>query len=379
MSHSNNKILPAAPIAGYQQAKVAIDDAIARVISSGIFINGEEGAAFESEFAGYLGGGAVAGVANGTDALELALRALGVGKNDRVLTVANTVTATIAAIVACGATVEFVEIDQATMLMDPEALAERLQRGDMPRVKAIVPVHLYGHGCNMPAIIGLAKEHRCLVLEDCAQAHGASIDGRKLGTWGDMAAFSFYPTKNLGALGDAGAVAGAPHMIERVRRLRQYGWETRYISEMHGRNSRLDELQAAILRARLQRLEEENTHRDRIARLYLNNLQDLPLQLPVVATGYKHSWHQFVIRTPVRNKIQEFMESRGIICGVLYPVPIHQQPAYAAEVQLPKSERACAEVLSLPLHLGIDEAAANRVVCELRLACRQVCGLGAIS
>ncbi|HLP26710.1 MAG TPA: aminotransferase class V-fold PLP-dependent enzyme, partial [Acidobacteriota bacterium] len=220
MADVPRRIFSADPKAGYCTAKPEIDAAIARVLDSGTYIHGRELTAFEAEFAQFLGATGCVGVANGTDAIELALRALGVGAGDRVATVANTVSATVAAIVATGAEPVFVEIDPATMLMDAAALTETLRADTVRQIKAIVPVHLYGQGCDMPAIMAAARAHGARVLEDCAQAHGARVAGRTAGSWGDLAAFSFYPTKNLGALGDGGAVVGGDaEALERVRLL----------------------------------------------------------------------------------------------------------------------------------------------------------------
>jgi dTDP-4-amino-4,6-dideoxygalactose transaminase len=355
------------PKSGYLAAKTEIDASIARVLTSGTYIHGPELATFEKEFANFLGANGCAGVANGTDAIELGLRALGVGSGDCVATVANTVTATAAAIVATGAEPVFVEIERGTMLMDARALESTLRADTARRIKAIVPVHLYGQACDMPAIMAAARAHGAKVLEDCAQAHGSQIGGRTAGTWGDLAAFSFYPTKNLGALGDAGAVVGGDGAaLERVRLLRQYGWRTRYVSDEHGRNSRLDELQAGILRARLTRLAAENAHRETLAQFYRTALAGADVMLPKVEAGRTHTWHQFVIRSPRRDALKASLEAKGIFCGVLYPVPIYRQRAYAQPVSLPETEAACAEVLSLPLHPGLTLADAERVASALR-------------
>lgn len=354
------------PKAGYLAAKEEIDAAIARVLASGTYIHGPEVAEFEREWAGFLGAAGAVGVANGTDAIELALRALGVGHGDVVATVSNTVTATVAAIVATGADPYFVEIDAATMLMDPTALERACSTGGVT-FKVVLPVHLYGLGCDMAAIGAVARQHGAKVVEDCAQAHGAKIGGQTVGTFGDLAAFSFYPTKNLGALGDAGAVAGLDgELVERVRLLRQYGWRTRYVADSHGRNSRLDEVQAAILRVRLRRLEQENAHRARLAAGYLRELAGTSLRLPAVPAGRTHTWHQFVVRTPRRESLRAHLQVQGIHCGVLYPVPIHHQPAYRRTASLPVTEAACAEVLSLPLHPGLSEEDVEQVCVAVR-------------
>ncbi|MBI2511134.1 MAG: DegT/DnrJ/EryC1/StrS family aminotransferase [Opitutae bacterium] len=369
MPDTLRQLYSADPKAGYLAAKAEIDAAVARVLASGTYIHGRELAAFESEFAAFLGARGCAGVANGTDAIELALRALGIGAGDRVATVANTVTATVAAIVATGAEPVFVEIESDTMLMDARALEVVLRADTERRIKAVVPVHLYGQACDMPEIVAVALAHGAKVLEDCAQAHGATVSGRTAGTWGDLAAFSFYPTKNLGALGDGGAVVGGDAgALERVRLLRQYGWRTRYVSDEHGRNSRLDELQAAILRARLPRLAAENAYRAQFAARYLELLAGTPVRLPVVAAGRTHVWHQFVVRTAKREALRAALEAQGIFCGVLYPVPIYRQPGYAGDVARPLTEKACAEVISLPLHPGLTVADVERVAAAVRAA-----------
>ncbi|MBI2515746.1 MAG: DegT/DnrJ/EryC1/StrS family aminotransferase [Opitutae bacterium] len=366
-----SKILPADPKAGYLAAEAEIDAAIKRVMHSGHYILGAENEAFEKEFASYLGVAEVAAAANGTDALELALRAAGIGAGDKVITVANTVTATAAAIVAVGAKPVFVEIEPETMLLDLGATEQLLTTVRDPRIKAVVPVHLYGQPVDLPRLMEIARTHNLAVIEDCAQAHGAAVGGRKAGAWGQLAAFSFYPTKNLGAFGDGGAVAGSdPVLLEKVRLLRQYGWRKRYVSELHGRNSRLDELQAAILRVRLGRLETENAHRAALAARYTERLRDGPVRLPATAPGRVHVWHQYVVRTPQRDTLRAHLEQQGILCGVLYPVPVHRQPAYhRVELTLPETERACAEVLSLPLHGGLQTGDIDRV-CDAVLAWR---------
>ena len=365
------RILPADPKAGYLAARAEIDAAIQRVLQSGTYIHGPELAAFETEFASTLGAAGVVGVANGTDAIELALRALGIGPGDKVATVANTVTATVSAIVATGAEPVYIEIEPASMLMDARALQAALSAPEGRAIKAIVPVHLYGQACDMPAIMQLARRHGVKVVEDCAQAHASIVGGQCAGTWGDLAAFSFYPTKNLGALGDAGAVVGGDATaLERVRQLRQYGWRTRYVSDEHGRNSRLDEIQAAILRVRLQRLVAENSHRTLLATRYLAELASCNATLPVLLPDRIHTWHQFVIRTPRRDALKTHLEKSGIIAGVLYPVPVHHQPAYHQSVSLPVTEQACAEVLSLPLHPGLTTEDVARVAAVVADFCR---------
>jgi len=363
-----SKILPADPKASYLAAQAEIDAAMRRVMLSGHYILGPEVDAFEKEFSAWCGTTGTVGVANGTDAIELALLAAGIGPGDKVVTVANTVTATASAIVATGAKPVFVDSAPDTMLMDLAALETMLSKLRDPKIKAVVPVHLYGQAVDMPRLMELAVRHHLFVLEDCAQAHGALVGGKMAGSWGQLASFSFYPTKSIGAFGDAGAVTGRDAaLLEKVRLLRQYGWRRRYVSDHHGRNSRLDEIQAAILRVRLARLEIENKRRQELAGLYLAALPGAPLILPVVAEGRTHTWHQFVVRTPRRDELQAHLARKDIVCGVLYPVPIHRQPAYHdASLSLPQTEQACVEVLSLPLHPGLTNDDVARVAREVR-------------
>jgi len=362
------KIIPADPKAIYLASRADIDAAVQRVLQSGLYILGPEVDAFEREYSAWLGVAGTVGVANGTDAIELALKAAGIGAGDKVVTVANTLSATITAIAATGAKVIYVEIEPATMLMDVTALETMLATLRDPKIKAVVPVHLYGQAVDMPRLMEVAARHNLVVVEDCAQAHGAMIGGRKAGAWGQLAAFSFYPTKNLGALGDGGAIcANDLLLVEKARALRQYGWRRRYVSETTGRNSRLDELQAAILRARLPGLEAENARREAIAAQYLTGLKGSDLALPVTAAGRRHCWHQFVVRTPRREELKVHLEKKDIVCGVLYPVPIHRQPAYHdATLSLPLTEQACAEVLSLPLHPTLSDGDVARVIREVK-------------
>ena len=352
------------PKAGFLAHANEIRAAIDRVLAGGHYILGPEVEAFEREFAACHGGGHVVGVANGTEALELALRVAGVGPGDTVVTVANTASATAAAIQQIGACPRFVEIDAATMLLSPAALEAALAASP-GQVKAVVPVHLYGHPADLPALVEIATRHGAKVVEDCAQAHGAAFRERPTGTWGAAAAYSFYPTKNLGALGDGGAVFTRDAAVaEQVRRLRQYGWRERYVSEIPGRNSRLDEVQAAILRVKLRHLDVENNLRQVRAARYLKNLAGSAIELPVTAAGAEPVWHQFAVRTPRRDALRAYLAARGIQAGVLYPVPLHRQPAYAdPALALPETERACAEVLCLPVHPAVTAEDVDRV-CE---------------
>lgn len=361
-----SRILTADPKAGFTAHADEIREVIERVLASGYYVLGPEVTAFEQEWSEYLGGGHTIGVANGTEALELALRAVGIGTGDRVVTVANTVSATAAAIQQIGAQPIFVEIDDAAMTMSPDTL-KALFASSYEVIKAVVPVHLYGRPVAMPEIVEIAAKHGAKVVEDCAQAHGASWGGRKVGTFGDAAAFSFYPTKNLGAIGDGGAVfTKNKGMAEKISQLRQYGWRERYVSEEPGRNSRLDEIQAAILRVKLRSLDVENRLRANYAERYFNLLKTTDLKLPLADDAQtKSAWHQFSVRTPRRDELKNHLAESGVHCGVLYPVPLHHQPAYLSSVNLPLSERACEEVLCLPVHPGLSAADIDRVASEI--------------
>jgi dTDP-4-amino-4,6-dideoxygalactose transaminase len=322
--------------------------AFARVLRSGWFILGEEVATFEREFAAWLGLAHCVGVASGTDAVTLALRALGIGPGDEVLTVAHTAVATVAAIAATGATPVLVDIDEQAYSMDPAAAA----RAVTPRTKAMVPVHLYGQTADMDALLAVAQQHKLAVVEDCAQAHGAMYKGRPAGSFGVAAAFSFYPTKNLGALGDGGAVvSNDTALAERVRTLRQYGWRERYISDVAGVNSRLDELQAALLRVKLAHLHAWNAARRAHAQQYHALLRNVrtPLELP----QRRHVYHLYVIRCAQRDRVMAALRAQGIGTAIHYPRAVHQQPAYAALAPrggLPVTERIVLEILSLPMY-----------------------------
>jgi dTDP-3-amino-3,4,6-trideoxy-alpha-D-glucose transaminase len=352
--------------ADYRELSAEIDTAVGRVLGSGWYILGEEVAGFESEFAAYHGVSHAVGVASGTDALLLALRALEIGPGDEVITVAHTAVATVAAIELSGATPVFVDVDAATGTLDPALLPAAVSS----RTRAIVPVHLYGHPADLEPILAVAGQHEGVaVLEDCAQAHGATYRNRLVGSWGDLAAFSFYPTKNLGALGDGGAVITHDGTLaERLRMLRQYGWRERYVSQVAGYNSRLDEIQAAVLRVKLRHLEARNEARRRLAACYDERLAGSGLVLPVERPGNKHVYHLYVVQSPQRQRVQEWLKVNGIGTAVHYPVPVHLQPAYhhlGYEVgSLPVTERLAKQVLSLPLYPQLSLGQVD-AVCDL--------------
>lgn len=343
----------------------ALKAAAARVIDSGWYVLGEEVKAFECEFATYCGARHAIGVGNGLDALALILRAyreLGLLKDgDEVLVPANTFIATFLAVSQTGLVPVPVEPDPHSFNIDPERVAEAIG----PRTRAIVAVHLYGQLADMSALAALASERGLLLIEDAAQAHGAELDGRKVGTLGDAAAFSFFPTKNLGALGDGGAVVTHDDALAtQVAALRNYGSETKYHHRWQGVNSRLDELQAAFLRVKLAFLDEDVDHRRRVARHYLQGIRHPAIGLPDVRHQARHAWHLFVVRCERRDDLQAHLHAAGIQTQVHYPVPLHRQPAYASlhGLALPVTDRLHAEVLSLPMSPAMDEVSVERVI-----------------
>jgi len=359
------------PRAGYLEHREEFDSAWRRVLESGRYILGPEVAAFEREFGEFLGLPPVVGVANGTDALHLALRCAGVGEGDRVYTVAHTAVATVAAVVLARATPVFVDIDPATCTLDANRLDEAARHerthGGASRPKAVVVVHLYGHPANMPAILDIARRHDLAVVEDCAQGHGAALHGRKAGCWGDVAAFSFYPTKNLGTFGDGGAIAASDTaLLAHSRRLREYGWDCKRLSVEPGVNSRLDELHAALLRVKLKYLDAENAARRALAAIYDAGLKGTAVQTPVVRPGSTHVYHQYVVRSPRRDALRGSLQERGIGTLVHYTPPAHQHPAFRQyhdlERPLPETERAAAEVVSLPMYPQLKADEARRVI-----------------
>lgn len=337
--------------AEYQQHRAEIDAAIAGVLQRGWYILGQEVASFEAEFAAFCGVREAVGVATGSDALLLALRAAGIGPGDEVITASHTAVATVAAIELSGAQPILVDVSPDTYTLDPDAAAAAVTS----RTRALIPVHLYGHPAPLGPLLALAQRRQLFVLEDCAQAHGALYQGRPVGSWGHAAAFSFYPTKNLGALGDGGAVVtNDPRLAEQVRRLRQYGWRERYISEQPGYNSRLDEIQAAILRVKLRYLHQANARRQGLAAAYDEALRDWPVVTPVTAPDCTHVYHLYVIQAAQRDALRDHLQGDGIGAAIHYPAPVHVQPAYHrlgyAPGSLPVTEALAGRILSLPLY-----------------------------
>lgn len=353
--------------ATYHELREEIDQAVGRVLAGGWYILGSEVEAFEREFAEYLGVKHCIGVGNGLDALHLALKARGLGPGDEVLVPSNTYIATWLAVSYCGATPVPIEPDEATYNLDPA----RLEAAITPRTKAIVPVHLYGQSADMALIMALAERYGLWVLEDAAQAHGATYRGQPTGGLGHAAGWSFYPGKNLGAFGDAGAITtNDDQLAEQVRMLRNYGSKVKYYNEVAGFNSRLDEIQAAVLRVKLKHLDEWNRRRQEIAAFYLQNLAGTGLTMPTVPATNEHVWHLFVVRSPRRDALQKHLQAAGIGTVIHYPVPPHLQKAYQ-ELDLPEgsfpiSEALHREVLSLPMGPHLTEAQAAAVVKAVR-------------
>lgn len=344
--------------------RTEIDRAIAAVLDSGQLILGPLTAAFEDEFARFCGTRNAVGVGNGLDALTLIIRAFGLGAGDEVIVPANTFIATALAVSANGCTPVFADPDPETMLLDPEVVETLIT----PRTRAIVAVHLYGRLCDMRALSEIARRHGLRLIEDAAQAHGAERDGRRAGALGDAAGFSFYPTKNLGCLGDGGAVTTDDDALaDRIRMLRNYGSSKKNVHEIDGVNSRLDELQSAVLSARLPHLDRENERRREIALRYDELLGGTGLVLPSGGAA-DHVFHLYVVRTPERHHVRAVLDEAGVGTAIHYPTPPHRQPAYRslAHRPLPIADRLAGEVLSIPLHPALSDSEVARVAEVLR-------------
>jgi len=367
------------PKASYFAYKAEVDDAIRNVLESGWYILGEEVSSFENEFASHTGVTRCIGVGSGTDAIEIALRSLDVGYGDVVITVSHTAVATIAAIERTGATPLLVDVGKDTYTMNPESLYETLRAGKKGRldvkgtIKAIIPVHLYGHPADMDAIQEIAREFDLRIIEDCAQAHGAAFRNKRVGTLGDLATFSFYPTKNLGAIGDGGIVAtNNCDLADTAIALREYGWKERYISSRKGINSRLDPIQAAILRVKLKGLDKDNEKRRVIAGEYNKVLENAEIVAPKEVRGYRHVYHLYVVRTEKRDELQTYLKQKRIRTAVHYPCPVHLQPGYRGRIKiapggLTVTETAYKQILSLPMYPQLSDAQIGHVLNSLKL------------
>lgn len=352
----------------YEELRAEIDEAVQRVLASGWYIGGPEVEAFEHAFADYCEASHCVGVANGLDALQLALRALGIGEGDEVIVASNSYIATVLAVTMVGATPVFVEPDSATYNLDPTKVAVAITN----RTKAILPTHLYGQPADLDEIHAVARQHGLRVVEDAAQAHGARYKDRRIGAHSDVVCWSFYPTKNLGAFGDSGAVTvNDPDIARQIRMMGNYGTgSTRYVSEVRGVNSRLDPLQAAILGVKLKHLDDWNRRRAEAAAFYRSNLLADLVELPHVPNWAEPVWHLFVIRHPDRQALAAQLSERGIQTLVHYPLPPHLQPAYA-DLAIPRGSFPIAEslaetVLSLPIGPHLSPGAAEMVVNAVR-------------
>jgi len=355
----------------YESIKAELDEAAARVLAGGWYILGPEVRAFEAEFAAFCGVGHAIGVGNGTEALYLALVALGVGAGDEVISVANAADYEPLTILQAGARPVFVDVDERTYTIEPELLEAAIT----PRTKAIMPVHLYGRMADMAAIMAVAERHGLPVIEDCAQAHGAQLAGRVAGSIGVCGCFSFYPSKNLGALGDGGMITtNDAELAAKLRRLRMYGWEKRYHTvDPGGINSRLDEIQAALLRVKLRHLADWNNARRRIAQRYNQLLADTDLLLPDLPSDESHVFHLYVVQTEQRDSLQAALQQRGVETAIHYPLPAHLQPVYqglAEPGSLPITERLAGTVLSLPIYPELTDAEVDAVAAAVRGALR---------
>jgi dTDP-4-amino-4,6-dideoxygalactose transaminase len=348
--------------AAYHAQAAELDAAVRRVLESGWYVLGKELAAFEQAFARWCTTKHAVGVGNGTDAIIVALRGLGVGEGDTVFTVSHTAVATVAAVELANAAAVLVDIDPETYNIDPAKLEDAVKASKAAggRPRAVIAVHLYGHPCDLAAISDICRRHDLFLIEDCAQAHGAAINGQRVGSLSDVATFSFYPTKNLGAFGDGGAiVTDDKALAERCAAIRQYGWTKHYLSDVIGLNSRLDEIHAAMLAVRLTRLDSEIEVRRSVAAAYDKNLAG-SVRIPIVRPGMEHAYHLYVVRSSARDTVAAALKARGIGTGVHYPLPVHLQKAYVGRIALAPSgmaetERAAREVLSLPMHAFLSQ------------------------
>lgn len=353
--------------AEYQTLKDQIDTAIAGVLNRSDYVLGQAVREFEAAFADYCQAGYAVGVDSGYSALELILKAYDIGPGDEVITAANTFIATALAVSNCGARPVLVDIDPTTYNLDPE----KLETAVTPATRAIIPVHLYGQPADMDPILAIARKHGLRVIEDACQAHGARYKGRRTGSLGDAAAFSFYPSKNLGAYGDGGmVVTNDAHVADQVRLLRNLGQPVRYQHQIKGYNHRLDTIQAAILCAKLPHLDEANAARRRAAAAYNQLLADLPVRTPPEAAWAEHVYHLYVIQVTDRDALGAYLNEAGIATGIHYPIPIHLQPAYAElkhkPGDFPVTEHCAGQILSLPMYPDIHQEAVEHTVNSIK-------------
>ncbi len=355
-------ILCANPSAQFESYQTEIEKAALTVMRGNRYILGEEVKLLEKEFANYIGTTSAIGVANGTDAIELALRALDIGIGDEVITVSHTAVATVAAIESTGATPVLVDVEPQYYTLNSLQLDEVIT----PKTKAIIAVHLYGQPANLDLIVNFCKNNNLFLIEDCAQAHGAKYKGQRVGSIGDFGCFSCYPTKNLGAIGDAGLITTNNEELSiKVHMLREYGWSER-ISKFSGRNSRLDELQAAILRVKLKYLDQDNAKRVELAKYYTEHLHNLPIQLPVMRKEVESVYHLFVIQTDKREKLINHLKVEGVQAGVHYSKPVHLHPAYQGRIvtanDMSVTENLTQRIISLPMYPELSVNNINKVI-----------------
>lgn len=339
----------------YQVLAEELNLKINTILENGFFILGDEVRKFEEEFSDYMGNGYAVGVNSGSDALFLAIRSLGIGSGDEVITVSHTYISSVDAIIRNDAKPIFVDIDKNTYCMDASQVEEKITEN----TRAILPVHLYGHPADMDSLGEIAEKHDLFIIEDACQAHAAEYNGIKVGNFGDLGCFSFYPTKNLGAYGDGGMiVTDDVELAELLKQYRNYGQSQKYYHDFQGFNSRLDEIQAGILRVKLKYLEDWNKKRRKIAEIYNNHLKDSDLVLPVEQKGNKHVFHLYVIRCKNRDNLREKLFKKGVQTQIHYPVPVHNQKAYLhcnENVDLSMTEKVCGEILSLPMNPFLDD------------------------
>jgi dTDP-4-amino-4,6-dideoxygalactose transaminase len=349
--------------ATYIELKDEIDAAISRVLASGYYIGGSEVTDFEDAFADYTGAAHCVGVGNGLDALALGLRALDVGYGDEVIVPSNTYIASWLAVNMVGATPVPVEPDPLTHCIDPELIIAAITS----KTRAIMPVHLYGHPCAMDRICDIARDYGLSIIEDAAQAHGAIYDGKKIGSHGDIVAWSFYPTKNLGAFGDGGAITtNNKQLAEKIQRLRNYGSEIKNVNDVKGVNSRLDPVQAAVLRIKLSHLDDWQERRVKLASRYIDAFAELPIICPADVGNSVHAWHLFVIQSEKRDKLAELLHDSGIATAVHYPLPPHRQKAFAEFADRPNNwpiaDQLAKEILSIPMGPHMTEIECEQVI-----------------
>ncbi len=347
----------------HEDIKLDMRSAFERVYEKGWFIQGEEYKAFEQEFAAYCGTSDCIGVGNGMDAIYLILRGLEIGAGDEVIIPSHTFIATVLAVKYAGATPVFCEVDESNFLTNPDLIEERITK----KTKAVIAVHLYGQTADMDVINAIARKHGLYVIEDAAQAHGATYHGKRAGSLGDAAAFSFYPGKNLGALGDGGAVTTSNLQLgAKIHALCCYGSSEKYVHNFAGMNSRLDEMQAAFLRIKLRQLESWTIERRKIAQIYLDRIHNPKITLPIVMNMNNHVWHLFVICSEERDKLQQYLKQHGIGTVIHYPIPMHLQGALAdlncKLGDFPIAEKLAKTVLSLPLYIGMQEDEIDYVI-----------------